>query len=117
MRISDWSSDVCSSDLLRAAERCGFSDMEEAFRGCGWTGHCARRAYRVRAPFARRAADNFPMHADTPRNPEPVDEGLSTRNALRQAQGYGDDEPLAASASRAGPQPRAEFPPKNHPPR
>src|SRR3546814_6780563 len=65
---------------LRAAERCGFSDMEEAFRGCGWTGNCARRAYRVRAPFARRAADNLPMHADKHRNPEPVEEGLSTRN-------------------------------------
>src|SRR3546814_1080752 len=65
---------------LRAAERCGFSDMEEAFRGCGWTGNCARRAYRVRAPFARRAADNLPMHADKHRNPEPVEEGLSTRS-------------------------------------
>src|SRR3546814_8452556 len=102
---------------LRAAVRCGFSDMEEAFRGCGWTGNCARRAYRVRAPFARRAADNLPMHADKHRNPEPVEEGLSTRSALRQAQGYGDEEPMAASASRAGTSPRSELPMKKPPAR
>src|SRR3546814_10103087 len=77
MRISEWSSDVCSSDL----------------------------------------ADNLPMHADKHRNPEPVEEGLSTRSALRQAQGYGDEEPMAASASRAGTRPRSELPMKKPPAR
>src|SRR3546814_972754 len=33
MRISDWSSDVCSSDLLIAAERFGADDVEEVAIG------------------------------------------------------------------------------------
>src|SRR3546814_6677296 len=33
MRISDWSSDVCSSDLLRAPRRRGFAPLRARFGG------------------------------------------------------------------------------------
>src|SRR3546814_11699791 len=32
MRISDWSSDVCSSDLAQLAEHCGPRDDEDDFK-------------------------------------------------------------------------------------
>src|SRR3546814_16154632 len=47
MRISDWSSDVCSSDLLQAALR--LRALVEARTRCVATNRCAAQASAVRA--------------------------------------------------------------------
>src|SRR3546814_10183874 len=57
MRISDWSSDVCSSDLDRAGiHRSGCKPAES--RPCGSSaGHAPRRLQRVQ---------RYPIHTDRP---------------------------------------------------
>src|SRR3546814_17411748 len=42
MRISDWSSDVCSSDLTRAFAEDGYAGLEHALRGIDWDGFGGR---------------------------------------------------------------------------
>src|SRR3546814_8162873 len=55
MRISDWSSDVCSSDLLHFHGRCGICGLENPCK-CSVPGHhgfgsqCWWRASRAMAP-------------------------------------------------------------------
>src|SRR3546814_20533736 len=49
MRISDWSSDVCSSDLIQGA----FREVADALAGRRWLAE--QVAAQVRAPAAQRA--------------------------------------------------------------
>src|SRR3546814_20066380 len=53
MRFSDWSSDVCSSDLLRTLRALNGDPIDEAFRS---TGAVRRRARPVRGAWRQRAA-------------------------------------------------------------
>src|SRR3546814_8131582 len=61
MRISDWSSDVCSSDLQRWSLPRRSADHGFPANGCGGQ----FRNCRWRAP-CRRAADEAPPHANRP---------------------------------------------------
>src|SRR3546814_7339550 len=45
MRISDWSSDVCSSDRVQARVSC-LAEAVERY-ACGWTGSEPRRSARI----------------------------------------------------------------------
>src|SRR3546814_8047519 len=89
MRISDWSSDVCSSDLLQigrrqrrparhrtgddhgsvALRRCGRSIMCHHHRHINLPGFRAAAAYQHRA-FARAVPEQFGKHVAA-RKPEP----------------------------------------------
>src|SRR3546814_6948085 len=68
MRISDWSSDVCSSDLRRGRPRAGRRDDPRALRACArrgtrerpGSGTGGRMTARVSDVFARRPARSGP---------------------------------------------------------
>src|SRR3546814_11847197 len=67
MRISDWSSDVCSSDLEAgngAHDRCQISNVRASERRGGEGGSNARaRAAPCAAPYADRCGQNTHRHA------------------------------------------------------
>src|SRR3546814_4845 len=83
MRISDWSSDVCSSDLLAAARllhRC-HPDAAQHHRG-----H-AHHGLRLRAGRLPAAADSRPAAALDPLGADHRPGGLSVQHALRCGHG------------------------------
>src|SRR3546814_6988699 len=53
MRISDWSSDVCSSDLDADGEFCGVSDMIDAYRDLKAYQRAKRLIWGVPCPVCR----------------------------------------------------------------
>src|SRR3546814_3858157 len=84
MRISDWSSDVCSSDLLDFHHRTRFAILVPSLRSVGRTVRAARRWFqycgrtresahlsgvqhrtRPRAGTGKAAADRFPVQNST----------------------------------------------------
>src|SRR3546814_548696 len=84
MRISDWSSDVCSSDLRRRSAPCRSTEIahfvtwDPDARGWGWAADSRRRTPRPRAvldasspinsmPAASKAATTFMRVSMTPR--------------------------------------------------
>src|SRR3546814_7145720 len=102
MRISDWSSDVCSSDLLRIGERRGDIDREAAVGGK------AHRSLRRNAALARarlqrrdlepaRGEAALQLHIRQPRAERLVDvgEGIGTHHAVEigRAQPPGEIDP------------------------
>src|SRR3546814_14529798 len=68
MRISDWSSDVCSSDLFIRAARNGFPVVIR----CGFVAFDgANRAYGARTPavgFEVKAVEAFSRHEHSPKD-------------------------------------------------
>src|SRR3546814_8855324 len=60
MRISDWSSDVCSSDLLQVAESLGaaLKSGKAASRGAPPTFACTSMAHRESSPINPRSAQS-----------------------------------------------------------
>src|SRR3546814_1444700 len=60
MRISDWSSDVCSSDLLYACGPSGFLDFVlGAASQLGWSGSCVHREYFAAAATTSAEDQSF----------------------------------------------------------
>src|SRR3546814_10762433 len=81
MRISDWSSDVCSSDLVVSAGRSARGQQARRSvldgRACG----CAGQADSLRADARRRGADPRPGFADPGCVLEPAHAGGDERTA------------------------------------
>src|SRR3546814_3023088 len=71
MRISDWSSDVCSSDLLPAGDQAvvavqiGWRDSDIALRSCGWQELVPERIDIGQAPAVESLIDPPGQHVDT----------------------------------------------------
>src|SRR3546814_17446154 len=80
MRISDWSSDVCSSDLLREAD--GVSPLPPHRLAGGGAGAGGDRVRRVRAPVERRP--QLPGLADLLRSRRVADRRQRSRRPRRQ---------------------------------
>src|SRR3546814_15311627 len=72
MRISDWSSDVCSSDLAWQALGCGKQTVHHAPGPVDMVGHWVRRLYRSSwcAGFERLRQEPGRARRDQPRPPE-----------------------------------------------
>src|SRR3546814_14881820 len=68
MRIIEWSSDVCSSDLPYGVSACSISPCDLAWRGNGIG--AARRLMDV--PFISHNNLEFQMHVIDPNNVEPT---------------------------------------------
>src|SRR3546814_3418557 len=79
MRISDWSSDVCSSDLLREAD--GVSPLPPHRLAGGGAGAGGDRVRRVRAPVERRP--QLPGLADLLRSRRVADRRQRSRRPRR----------------------------------
>src|SRR3546814_17970586 len=71
MRISDWSSDVCSSDLLPAGDQAvvavqiGWRDSDIALRSCGWHELVPDRIDIGQAPAVASLIDPPSQHVDS----------------------------------------------------
>src|SRR3546814_4402804 len=101
MRISDWSSDVCSSDLLRRLVVDGAEGLRPAgFRGLRHADLALRRARAVVLDGAEVHVDerNAREHHHHDRDEHPVLDTGGTQNAFV----------ALVSAFRAGLQPRSE---------
>src|SRR3546814_16477789 len=72
MRISDWSSDVCSSDLAWQALGCGKQTVHHAPGPVDMVGHWVRRLYRSSwcAGFERLRQEPGRARRDQPRPPD-----------------------------------------------
>src|SRR3546814_4115960 len=79
MRISDWSSDVCSSDLRARAEQCGRTRWGVAAQAQKLGGAAARGPDRARdaerADLPARGPDRRPAAVRLPAGPVPAGRG------------------------------------------
>src|SRR3546814_10768204 len=80
MRISDWSSDVCSSDLPRASNDIGIAAFQSPLRSCLLVsikkGHVERaRRFRFAFQFGKPDRSNIVSRQCTFRAPQRTSEG------------------------------------------